>query len=171
MIRRTLILLVAMAALTAANEASASNIFLPTSGPSCLDRSKDSFGLWRCPGPAGYVVEFGDEGNMVGMGFAKAPLRGRSTRFVANWRGAGKVFGDKLQWVMQDGKPGAAVIRVWRVDTDKDGHDHEFQELKVFRVHEKGSCEYAAIDVRQPSANEQAEARAREALTHVCPKS
>lgn len=170
MIRRTCILLASIAVLTAANEASASNIFLPTNGPTCVDRSKEFFGLWRCPGPAGYVVAFGDEGNVVGIGFAKAPLRGRDIHFVANWRGAGKVFGEKLQWVMQDGKPGAAVIRIWRVDTDKDGHDNEVQELKVFRLQDQGSCEYATIDARQPSANEQAEMRAYEALSHVCPK-
>jgi hypothetical protein len=28
-----------------------------------------------CPEPAGYVVEFTNEGNIVGIGFAKGPLR------------------------------------------------------------------------------------------------
>jgi hypothetical protein len=46
----------------------------------------------------------------------------------ANWRGSGKVFGDKLQWVMQDGRPGAAIIPVWRVNITKDGAEREVQE-------------------------------------------
>jgi hypothetical protein len=60
----------------AASDASAGNIFLPTSGPSCLARSKEFMNVWRCPEPAGYVVEFANEGNIVGIGFAKGPLRG-----------------------------------------------------------------------------------------------
>jgi hypothetical protein len=60
----------------AASEASGGNIFLPTSGPSCLVRSKEFMNVWRCPEPAGYVVEFANEGNIVGIGFAKGPLRG-----------------------------------------------------------------------------------------------
>jgi hypothetical protein len=84
-------------------------------------------GVWRCPGPAGYVVEFSDEGNIVGIGFAKGPLRGPQIESTASWRGSGKIFGDKLQWVMQDGRPGAAIIRVWRVVALFDG--------RVKRIH------------------------------------
>ena len=55
------------------------------------------------------------------------------SKSTANWRGSGKVFGDKLQWVMQDGRPGAAIIPVRRVNITKDGAEREVQELKVFR--------------------------------------
>lgn len=124
--------------------------------------------VWRCPGPAGYIVEFADEGNIVGIGFAKGPLRGPPIQSVASWRGSGKVFGDKLQWLIQDGRPGAAIIRVWRVDVAKDGEEREVQELKVFRLDRTKACEYATIDARQPTANEQATKYALEAMNRAC---
>ncbi len=34
------------------------------------------------------------------------------------WRGASKVFGDKLEWRVSDSKPIAGILRAWRVDTD-----------------------------------------------------
>jgi hypothetical protein len=33
---------------------------------SCADRSREGFGRWRCPGPAG-VAEYTDEGNIAGI--------------------------------------------------------------------------------------------------------
>lgn len=122
----------------------------------------------RCPGPAGYVVEFADEGNIVGIGFAKGPLRGPPIDSAASWRGSGKVFGDKLQWLILDGRPGAAIIRVWRVDVAKDGEEREVQELKVFRLDRGRACEYAVIDARQPTANDQATKYALEAMNSAC---
>src|SRR5262249_24189 len=52
--------------------AAANSMFTRTSGPSCLDQSDEYVSIWRCPGPAGYVVGFADEGNIVGIGFGKA---------------------------------------------------------------------------------------------------
>jgi hypothetical protein len=153
-----------------ASGASANSIFLPASGPSCLDRSKESFGLWRCPGPAGYVVEFSDEGNMVGIGFAKSSLRRADIEDAAQWQGSGKVFGDKIQWVMQGGKPGAAIIRIWRNKVSEEGNNQEIQELAVFKLGEPKACQYAAVNVKQPSANEVAEKYAVDSLTRNCPE-
>jgi hypothetical protein len=113
-------------------------------------------------------VEFADEGNIVGIGFAKGPLRSPPIESAASWRGSGKVFGDKLQWLVQDGRPGAAIIRVWRVDVAKDGEEREVQELKVFRLDRTKACEYAVIDARQPTANEQATKYALEAMSRAC---
>ncbi len=144
--------------------------FSPTSGPSCLDQSDEGVRVWRCPGPGGYIVEFGDEGNWAGIGFAKGRLRGPPVESVASWRGSGRVFGDKLQWVMQGGKPGAAIIRIWRIDTNKDGDEQEVQELAVFRLEHARACQYATVNARQLSANNLAEQRASDALKWSCPR-
>lgn len=156
--------------LVLASGASANSIFLPASGPSCLDRSKESFGLWRCPGPAGYAVEFSDEGNMVAIGFARTGLRGSHIEAAATWPGAGKVFGDKIQWVMQDGRPHAAIIRTWRNEVSAEGNNQEIQELAVFKLGEPKACRYAAVSIKVPSANEVAEKYAVESLTRNCPE-
>jgi hypothetical protein len=153
-----------------AGDAAADSVFSPTSGPSCLDRSDEHISVRRCPGPGGYVVEFADEGNIVGIGFGKGRLHGPDIDSAASWRGSGKVFGDKLQWVMQGGTPGAAIIRIWRKDTNKDGDEREVEELAVFRLEPARACQYTTVNARQPSANSLAEQRALEALVWSCPK-
>jgi len=107
---------------------------------------------------------------MVGIGFARTRLRGSDIQAAANWRGTGKVFGDKVQWVMQDGKPGAAIIRIWRAEGSEEGSNQEIQELAVFKLGEPRACQYAAVDIKQPSANEVAEKYAVESLTRNCPE-
>jgi hypothetical protein len=155
-------------------QAAADSVFSATSGPSCLNLSKYPDDLrvntWRCPGPGGYVVEFADEGNIAGIGFAKGRLRDSKIDQAASWRGAGKVFGNKLQWVMQDGKPGAVILRIWRIDTREDGDEQEVQELAVFRLEPTRARQYATVNARQPSANAIAEQQALDALRSSCPE-
>jgi hypothetical protein len=135
-----------------------------------VDQSDEYVSARRCPGPGGYVVQFADEGNIVGIGFGKGPLNGAQVESAASWRGSGKIFGDKLQWVMKNGAPVAAIIRIWRIDTNKDGGEQEVQELAVFRLEPAGACQYTAVNARQPSANALAEQRALEALRWSCPE-
>lgn len=46
--------------------AQGSYVYTTTHGASCADRSREGFSRWRCPGPAGYVAEYTDEGNIAG---------------------------------------------------------------------------------------------------------
>src|SRR5882724_10489726 len=73
------------------------------------------------------------------------------------WRGVGRVFGDKLQWRINNGRPVAAVLRIWRTDTKSDGQERELEELIVLKIAPEGSCRVASIDARQRGANEIAE--------------
>jgi hypothetical protein len=57
------------------------------SGPKCKDRSKPEFGLWTCPGPAGYAARFADEGNMVSLTLAPSGSIAKVGP-TAQWRGA-----------------------------------------------------------------------------------
>jgi len=95
-------------------------------------------------------------------------LRSRAFATGTTWRGAGKVFGDKLQWIVEEGRPAAAILRIWRVETDKDGVDTEVQELAVFHVDAKGACQYRAVSVKTPSANDLALEQAKVAAASSC---
>jgi hypothetical protein len=148
--------------------AAAGSVFAPTSGPSCPGTSKPEFNVWRCPGPYGYVAEFSDEGNIVSFAIAKAPLRGRMLTPTATFRGSGKVFGDKLEWIVDNGRPTAAILRTWRVDTSDDGTEKEIQELVVFKVEPNKTCQFAAVNARQSMANELAAKQAADAAKGHC---
>ena len=67
------------------------------------------------PGPAGYAICFADEGNIVVVAIVPRKAIGDAIP-SASWRGIGKLFGDKVQWVMRYGRPVAAVVRTWRRD-------------------------------------------------------
>ncbi|MHC2619238.1 hypothetical protein ACVIW2_001270 [Bradyrhizobium huanghuaihaiense] len=141
--------------------------FTPATGPACKDESTDELGLWTCPGPAGYVVRFADEGNIVSVTIA--PRRGveKVSGPTAQWRGAGKSFGEKVQWIMRAGVPRAAVIRTWRrVDED----EKELQELSVFAISGANACLVGSVDVHADKANDAALARAQQAANAGCPQ-
>ncbi len=158
--------LAAVLAMVGFNSALADTIFTVASGPKCKDESKPEFGLWTCPGPAGYAVRFADEGNMVSLTLAPSGSIAKA-RPTAQWRGAGNAFGEKVQWVIRGGVPRAAVIRTWRrPDDDEQG----IQELLVFAIEGKRACTYASIDIRQVKANELALAKAEEGAASRCPE-
>jgi hypothetical protein len=150
-----------------AGSALADTVFTPASGPKCKEGSKEGFGLWTCPGPAGYAVRFSDEGNTVSLTIAPARSIDKALP-TAQWRGADKAFGDKVQWVMRGGVPRAAVIRTWR---RKDGDDEsEIQELSVFAIDGARACTYGAVDIHRPRANDAALAQAKQAAQSRCSK-
>jgi len=149
-----------------AGSARADTIFTPASGPKCKQESKEGFGLWTCPGPAGYAVRLADEGNMVALTIAPARSIEKAPP-TAQWRGAGKAFGDKVQWIVRNGVPRAAVIRTWR-RTDDD--ESEIQELSVFSIDRAKACAYGAVDVHRPEANAAALALAKQAADGRCAK-
>lgn len=140
--------------------------FTPATGPACKDESTDELGLWTCPGPAGYVVSFADEGNIVSVTIAPRSAIEKVSGPTAQWRGAGKSFGEKVQWIMRGGVPRAAVIRTWRtVDDEK-----ELQELSVFAISGAKACLVGSIDVHTDKANDAALARAQQAANSGCPR-
>lgn len=118
-----------------------------------MDWSRDGFNQWRCPGPAGYVAEYTDEGNIAGIAIWRRNAR-RASPPAVSWRGAGRVFGDKLEWRLRDGQPHAAILRIWRLVTDANGRDHELEELTILKITPSGACRVASVNARQPRANE-----------------
>jgi hypothetical protein len=150
--------------------ATAGHVFTPTSGSSCSGSSKPQFNVWRCPGPGRFFAEYADEGNMVAVAIASKASSRRGAAATVSFRGSGKVFGDKLQWLVEDGKPQAAILRIWRTETSKEGAESEVQELIVFKVQSASACQYAVVKASQPSANELAVARALEASSATCPE-
>ena len=141
--------------------------FTPATGPACKDQSKEGFGLWTCPGPAGYVVRFADEGNIVSLTIAPRRSIDNVQGPTAQWRGAGKAFGDKVQWIMRAGVPKAAVIRTWsRIGDD----EREVQELSVFAINGEKACLFGAVEIHTDKANEAALARAGQAADSRCPE-
>ena len=165
---RRLIVFAAALATAWAGGAFGQTQFTPATGPGCKDQSKEGFGLWTCPGPAGYVVRFADEGNIVSLTIAPKRAIEKRRGPTAQWRGAGKVFGDKMQWIMRDGVPRAAVIRTWRRPEGSD--DGEVQELSVFAINGETACLFGAIEIHADKANEAALARAEQAANSRCPE-
>jgi hypothetical protein len=150
--------------------ATAGNVFTPTGGSSCPGSSRQQVNVWRCPGPGGFFAEYADEGNMVAVTIAGKATRRRGDAATVTFRGSGKVFGDKLQWLVEGGRPQAAILRVWRMETSQEGAENEVQELIVFKVQSASACRYAVVKASQPSANELAVARALEASSAACPE-
>ncbi|MDA9524118.1 hypothetical protein XI06_28530 [Bradyrhizobium sp. CCBAU 11434] len=154
-------------ALAGAGSAFGQTPFTPAMGPACKDQSKEGFGLWTCPGPAGYVVRFADEGNIVSLTIAPRRAIEKVQGPTAQWRGAGKAFGDKVQWIMRAGVPRAAVIRTWsRVGDD----EREIQELSVFAINGEKACLVGAVEIHTGKANATALARAEQAADSRCPE-
>lgn len=127
-------------------------MYTSTAGKICADRSRTSLGAWSCPGPAGHVAEFFDEGNVAGFGI-RLPYE-RTARSRYTWRGAHKVFGDLIEWRVDKGQPRSAVLRIWRTVSDSTGRERTVSELLVFRISAATPCKIAAIDTRRPGANE-----------------
>jgi hypothetical protein len=157
--------LVAAALVLMLTAARAETVFTATNGRECKDSSKPEFGDWICPGPGGYAVHFMDEGNMVGVTIG--PSRSvRATPATSRWMGAGKAFGDKVQWMVRGDRPKAAVLRIWRRKGLDD--DTEIQELAVFAINERLVCPYAVVDIHHPDANETAAHEAEAAADWQC---
>ena len=164
---RLMIALAAALAVAGAGSAFGQTPFTPATGPACKDQSKEGFGLWTCPGPAGYVVRFADEGNIVTLTIAPRRSIEKVQGPTAQWRGAGKAFGDKVQWIMRAGAPRAAIIRTWsRVGDD----EREVQELSVFAINGERACLFGAVEIHTDKANEAALARAAQAADSRCPE-
>ncbi|CEG09232.1 hypothetical protein BN961_02655 [Afipia felis] len=142
-------------------------VYAPTHGPSCDDRSREGFNQWRCPGPVGYVAEYMDEGNIAGIAIWR-PNAQRASSHAVSWRGAGRVFGEKLEWRLREGHPHAAILRIWRLVTDANGRDHEFEELMILKIAPSGACRVASVNARQPQANEIAQRMSDGAATAPC---
>ncbi|MEH2476234.1 hypothetical protein V1281_002597 [Nitrobacteraceae bacterium AZCC 2161] len=124
-------------------------------------------GNWTCPGPGGYAAQFTDEGNMVSVTFAPKMLLNKAGA-TAVWRGAGKVFGEKIGWILKDGRPKSAVLRKWATETDTNGNEREVQSLGVYALNSDKACVYAEVDVRKPRADEVAANFASEAVNWRC---
>jgi hypothetical protein len=131
--KRLIELLCAVSALSASLAHADENVFTATNGPACADHSRAGFGRWRCPGPGRYVAEFADEGNLAAVSIWMPSHAPKATRPVT-WRGAGRVFGEKLEWRVDNGRPIAAILRIWRTDTKLDGQEREVEELIILRV-------------------------------------
>ncbi|WP_245477140.1 hypothetical protein [Bradyrhizobium guangzhouense] len=164
---RHVIAVAAVLATAGAGSAFGQTPFTPATGPACKDQSKEGFGLWTCPGPAGYVVRFADEGNIVSLTIAPKRAIEKVEGPTAQWRGAGKAFGDRVQWIMRAGVPRAAVIRTWsRVGDD----EREVQELSVFAINGETACLVGAVEIHTEKANAAALARAERAADSRCPE-
>src|SRR4051794_536791 len=83
------------------------SVYTFTGGGKCVDRSREQLGGWICAGPAGYWAEFFDEGNLAAVVIKQSGRADPSPGYA--WRGAGKVFGDRLEWLLTDGAPHAAI--------------------------------------------------------------
>lgn len=149
------------------SHAQAPPIYTPTHRTTCFDRSRAQFQAWRCSGLHGYVAEYFDEGNLAGVAIWN-PARTRAAQVSIPWRGAGKVFGDLLEWHLRDGAPSAAILRIWRTATTAEGHERAFEELIVLKLQPVGACRVASVNARQADANRQAQEIAAQAVSMPC---
>jgi len=144
-------------------------IYTPTMGAVCRDYSKPQFGHWVCPGPGGYAVGFSDEGNMAGVAIGLRSSAPYKLKNVSQFRGAKKVFGDKLEWHVVNGMPKSAVLRVWKLtDSGEADSEREVQQLEVYAIDGGKPCLFSTVDAAQPGANAKAAAFAEEATHARC---
>jgi hypothetical protein len=96
-----------------------------------------------------------DEGNIaaVVIGLAKDWRRTGST---SQFRGA-DVFGKKIEWHVQSGKPKSAVLRVWKTGDLDSGASRNLQHLEVYAINPTKTCLYAVVDAIAAGANAKAE--------------
>jgi hypothetical protein len=128
------------------------------------DLSREHLGSWSCPGPGGWRAIFSDEGNVVSILFER-PGAGRIRSSPAVWRGAGRIFGDLIEWrVAETGEPFAAIIRTW--ETTDTGAAQE--SLRVVAINRTAACEYGRVSARLTNANLRGRALAERAAGHVC---
>ncbi|WP_050789564.1 hypothetical protein [Afipia sp. 1NLS2] len=113
------------------------------------------------------MAEYADEGNIAGIALWH-PTRQQHSPLSVSWRGAGRVFGEKVEWRMAAGLPHAAILRIWRIDTASAGREREAEELVVLKVSPSGACRVASVDARQPRANEIAQRMSDGAATSPC---
>jgi hypothetical protein len=154
--------------LAATSTAHADVVYTPTNGPTCRDYSKQYMSDWICPGPGGMVARFTDEGNMASVTIGRGPRADGRLDHASTFRGSGDVFGKKLEWHLVDGVPRSAVLRVFQVDTTKDGEERQVQKLEVYAINNKVTCLFAAVDASQPNANAKAGAHADNATRWFC---
>lgn len=126
-----------------------------TSGPTCATiRSKREFNSWRCSEPAVFRALFHDLGNMVAVEFGPT---GREKAIVEDglmWQGAEKSFGDKVEWRLTNGKPYAAIVRIWRQDVDEEANRAlAVEEFLIIKVSSQGACRVGVVDGKHPDAN------------------
>jgi hypothetical protein len=161
---------VALLAFTISDAAHAGeSAYTPTRGKTCRQMVTGSHAsVWQCPGPAGYSAEFADEGNVVTVAVGPKGRTKRRDREGLTWRGAGRVFGDTLEWRLAGGKPTAAILRVWRIESDASGDERTVQELLVLKVTLEGACRAGSVDARRPDANAVARSLADAATSFRC---
>jgi len=147
-----------------AGTAQAGVIYTPTTGAGCRDYSKPQFGHWVCSGPGGYAVGFMDEGNIAAVAIGPRSLAPNKLKTVSQFRGAKRVFGEKLEWHVTDGKVHSAVLRVWKTSDE----ERELQQLEVYALGKGKTCLIATVDAAQPGANAKAAAHAEEAAHSPC---
>ena len=139
-------------------------VYTQTSGAACRNESREYERSWTCPGPAGYTATFLDEGNVVGISLGRAGAAGPRPGGVV-WRGAGRLFGDLIEWrIGVDGAPVAAIIRTW--ETADSGVTE--QALRVLAIRDGAACEFGRVVARRRNANRQAAALAERAVDHKC---
>jgi hypothetical protein len=167
MIKRLSLGLAAVLLATSLAHAASSNVFTPTRGASCSDRSRAQFQVWRCPGPRNYVAEYFDEGNVAGIAIWN-PIRTRTAQVSVQWRGAGKTFGELLEWDFHDGQLSAAILRTWRLTTAPEGQERDVEELIVLKLQPHGACRIASVSAHQSEANLRAQQIAEQAFSLPC---
>lgn len=144
-----------------------SHLYTATHGPLCIDQSRENVGRWSCPGPAGYIAEYFDEGNIAGITIRHRVHR-QQAQASTSWRGTGRVFGDNLEWRLVGGIPDSAILRVWRTASEADGHESDVEELLVLKVSLAGACRVASVNARIMRANETARRMADDAVAMPC---
>jgi hypothetical protein len=131
----------------------------------------------RRPGDAGVLEHREEVGRALPAGSKQRYARpcaghfrseARKLKIVSQFQGAKRVFGEKLEWHVTDGKVQSAVLRVWKASDREQDYDRELQQLEVYVVGKGKTCLIATVDAAQPDANAKAAAYAEEAVRSPC---
>lgn len=142
-------------------------------GCTSLEKSDDDGGSWKCKGYKDYSVWF-SEGDL------------RQSIFygdVGDWYKAGawesfgpfNHFGGKVEWLIENGKPFAAITRFFVQNPQEETSKNEGQVLVVSKVGQKGVGEACVVGYVDARANKKPNVLARKvamdlAKSFVCRK-
>jgi hypothetical protein len=126
--------------------------FSDTRGSSCQVSIAEDVSETTCAGPDGYVSLVTHREEMLMVDFLQREYRTKvrdDASASLRWRGAGVLQHDRIEWLIKNGKPFAAIIRVVSFSASENVQE----QFLIAKVTPAGSCEIGRVQVLDQGAH------------------
>jgi hypothetical protein len=126
--------------------------FSSTRGSSCQVSVSADVSETTCAGPDGYVSLVTQREEMLTVDFLQRERRTKARDDASaslRWRGAGALQRDRIEWLIRNGKPFAAIIRVVSFSTAENVQE----QFLIAKVTPGGSCEIGRVQALDEGAH------------------